>query len=402
MKSNKKAQKHTQKRFDAAAPARTSKEAVVLDIGRLVAHFKFEPLIYGVVYRVHFFRANKIYIGQTAEPIPERWKRHISEARGVRSTTPISKAIREFGSGDDAVKIEVLAKAYSFDELDQLELQHIKKSQNSDLESLNPHVKAYKRTDSRVPYFISSAPGFKSMRDIWRGVIRRCYDQSFRQFHNYGGRGIGVCSSWREDFSNFLIDMWPSYQEGLSLDRIDNDGNYTPDNCRWATSREQVNNSSTVHEVVINGITYPSIIKACNAFGILYEVVKTRIKKQGMTLAEAISTPLIPRVKSIIINGIQFESKVKACAYFGVSYAKVKQRLKAGWDIDKAYSMPTLDYSQWKSNNQPVVVHGQRFSSICECAIFYGLKPATLTYRLNVMGLLPEEAVRFRADILSL
>lgn len=232
------------------------------------------------------------------------------------------------------------------------------------------------------------------MRDIWRGVIRRCYDSRFRQFHHYGGRGIMVCSDWREDFSNFLIDMWPSYKEGMTLDRIDNDGNYAPDNCRWATRREQVNNSSTIREVEINGITYPSIIKACNAFGILYEVVKTRMKKRGMTLVEAISTPLMPRTKSIIVNGIHFESKAKACEYFGVTYAKVKQRLKAGWDIDRAFSSRTLDRSEWKSNNQTVIVHGRRFSSIRECAFFYSLNPTTLTYRLNVLSMSPEEAVK--------
>ena len=378
---------------DFAKLAKFQNRIDFLDIEKLVARLPFGPQIYGHIYEIHFFKANKIYIGQTSESKEERLKRHESVSRGERST-PLSEAIRDFGFGDDVVRVRILAEAYSFDELDALEIKYINESRESGLESLNPHVKAYKRMDSRVPYFISSTSGFKSMRDIWRGVIRRCYDSRFRQFHHYGGRGIMVCSDWREDFSNFLIDMWPSYKEGMTLDRIDNDGNYAPDNCRWATRREQVNNSSTIREVEINGITYPSIIKACNAFGILYEVVKTRMKKRGMTLVEAISTPLMPRTKSIIVNGIQFESKAKACEYFGVTYTKVKQRLKAGWDIDRAFSSRTLDRSEWKSNNQTVIVHGRRFSSIRECAFFYSLNPTTLTYRLNVLSMSPEEAVK--------
>lgn len=394
MKSSKKAQKDAQSKEDLDARAEISDKAIFLNLEKLLTHLRFDSQVYGLIYRIHFLKANKAYIGQTAEPIGERWKRHISEARGSRSTTPISEAIREYGSDEDAVNIQILAKAYSFEELDELELKFMSEGRSSGLESLNSHKKGYKKTKKRIPYFISNAPGFKSMRDIWRGVIRRCYDSRFRQFHHYGGRGIMVCPGWKEDFSNFLIDMWPSYKEGMTLDRIDNDGNYAPDNCRWATRCDQVNNSSTIREVEINGITYPSIIKACNAFGILYGVVKTRMKKRGMTLVEAISTPLNERVKAIMIDGVQFESKVKACEHFGVSYTKVKQRLKAGWDINKAYSTPTLDHSQWKSNNKVVVVNGQRFESISTCALFFGLNPSTLTYRLNCKGMVPEEAVK--------
>lgn len=77
--------------------------------------------------------------------------------------------------------------------------------------------------------------------DIWKGIMRRCNDPNFKDFHNYGGRGIKICKRWEECFENFCADMEPR-PDGLHIDRIDNDGNYEPGNCRWVTQKE--NNSN--------------------------------------------------------------------------------------------------------------------------------------------------------------
>ena len=69
----------------------------------------------------------------------------------------------------------------------------------------------------------------------------RCYDLTNKYYSNYGGRGITVCDRWRVSFENFLADMGER-PEGKSIDRIDNDGNYEPGNCRWATWSEQMKN----------------------------------------------------------------------------------------------------------------------------------------------------------------
>jgi len=89
--------------------------------------------------------------------------------------------------------------------------------------------------------------------DCWAHMIRRCYTPTTKQFSEYGGRGITVCDRWRYSYENFLADMGRRPSAKHSLDRIDNDGNYEPENCRWTTQDVQCNNTRRNHFLIFNG-----------------------------------------------------------------------------------------------------------------------------------------------------
>lgn len=92
-----------------------------------------------------------------------------------------------------------------------------------------------------------------SAYSVWSSMRRRCENPNNTRYANYGGRGITVCGRWAI-FENFLEDMGEP-PPGLTLDRIDNNGNYDPKNCRWATRREQSHNSSNVKIITHDGKT---------------------------------------------------------------------------------------------------------------------------------------------------
>lgn len=123
---------------------------------------------------------------------------------------------------------------------------------------------------------------------IWSSMLTRCYNPKCRAYCNYGGRGIKVCESWRS-FTNFLQDMGRA--NGRTLDRFpDNDGDYTPTNCRWATILEQSNNKRTNRLLTHDGITLSMRDwERRNGFGL--NTIYRRLKN-GWCVRDAIALPL--------------------------------------------------------------------------------------------------------------
>lgn len=110
----------------------------------------------------------------------------------------------------------------------------------------------------------------------WRGMRNRCNNPNASGYHNYGGKGIKICIRWRVSFKAFLEDMG-GRPEGKTIDRIENKGNYTKDNCRWATDEEQAFNCSKTKLLLYKGKIY-SVPKLAKIFNIPYRTMRRRIR----------------------------------------------------------------------------------------------------------------------------
>ena len=126
------------------------------------------------------------------------------------------------------------------------------------------------------------------MYGLWLGMLARCRHRSQRHWKRYGGRGIKVCERWKS-FPNFLSDMGERPSPNHSLDRIDNDGNYCPENCRWATGKQQALTSSHTKPFTLFGITLP-ITEWVSIAGISTTTFYER-KRLGMPDSDSILTP---------------------------------------------------------------------------------------------------------------
>lgn len=128
---------------------------------------------------------------------------------------------------------------------------------------------------------------------LWIAMKVRCYNRNCPEFHMYGGRGIAMCDEWRDDFSAFLRDVGPRPGRGYSVDRIDNDGNYEPGNVRWATMRQQSNNTRRNVILTYDGKTL-TLAQWARYLGINIETVKQRYHT-GRPVDEVLSLKRLAR-----------------------------------------------------------------------------------------------------------
>lgn len=127
---------------------------------------------------------------------------------------------------------------------------------------------------------------------VWHGIKVRCFNPNSPAFKDYGGRGITVCSEWLNDFAAFRD--WAienGYRAGLSIDRIDNDGPYSPDNCRWATTEEQANNRRSNHLVSHNGETH-TLSEWSRLTGIPRTILRNRLNILNWSVEKSLTTPV--------------------------------------------------------------------------------------------------------------
>lgn len=140
----------------------------------------------------------------------------------------------------------------------------------------------------------TSARGPSPTYRSWQSMKQRCINPSATHYHRYGGRGITVCDRWRESFVNFLADMGERPSLAHTIDRLDNDGPYSPENCRWATRHEQTRRG---HRVLANirPLTHEgetlSVAEWAERKGIRPQTLALRLRR-GWSVERALTTPV--------------------------------------------------------------------------------------------------------------
>lgn len=136
---------------------------------------------------------------------------------------------------------------------------------------------------------------------VWGSMRSRCNNPNNRQYKDYGGRGIRICERW-DSFKAFETDMGPRPEGNYSLDRIDNDGNYTPENCRWASRTEQQRNQRVTRRVIIEGQSYLAV-ELADKSGLKTDTIIERARR-GLTLAEVLDP-----AKRVFTDGLALGGK---------------------------------------------------------------------------------------------
>lgn len=196
--------------------------------------------------------------------------------------------------------------------------------------------------------------GFNSKKDkrkykfyrAYHSMLYRCFNKNNTDYHHYGGRGITVCERWQgsSGFENFVADMFPSFVLGLTLDRIDNEKNYSPENCRWADRNIQTSNTRRNINITANGETL-TITEWSRRTGLTYPKITRRLAN-GWPPEEALFTPaniikrpnnIDPYVRNITVDGVTL-SIADWVKRTGISGNTIRGRLRRGWAPEKAVS----------------------------------------------------------------
>lgn len=175
----------------------------------------------------------------------------------------------------------------------------------------------------------------------WANMKRRCYEETNEQYKDYGGRGIKVCDEWHKFESFYAWAKSSGYNDTLTIDRIDNNGNYCPENCKWSTYKENCRNKGNNRLLTYNGQSLP-LSQWAEITGLKRETLRDRLDDSGWSVEDALTIPLGSYRKND--KYIIFEGKSKTAMGWsketGLSSKLIRDRLKYGWTIEEALTTP--------------------------------------------------------------
>lgn len=178
----------------------------------------------------------------------------------------------------------------------------------------------------------------KRLKNTWYLMKNRCENLKDKDYKNYGARGIRVCPEWQSFDEFYAWALSSGCVRGLSLDRIDNDGMYSPFNCRWASAKEQSNNRRSNVVLSCDGET-KTIAKWSNDSGIPYGALHRRIFVYGWSAENALKTPIGKR------NYITFRGETlrlhEWAKRLGINYDVLEARINRNkWSVERALTQP--------------------------------------------------------------
>lgn len=172
----------------------------------------------------------------------------------------------------------------------------------------------------------------------WRGMLERCSDKRSNTYKNYGGRGIKVCERWHT-YRNFLKDMGRRPSNKNSIDRIDVNGDYCPENCRWADDKQQGRNrrNNSIYE---HDGRKQCLVEWSEELDIKYQILLDRLGKLGWSVEKAFTTPENEKAESILVD---FRGEKRLLSELANEYNQdrrmVYRRVLSGWSVEKALTV---------------------------------------------------------------
>jgi uncharacterized protein YggL (DUF469 family) len=149
----------------------------------------------------------------------------------------------------------------------------------------------------------------------WQSMKARCLNPNNPNYADYGGRGIQICNQWISNFNQFVVDMGEK-PVGYSIDRIDNNGNYNPQNCKWSSKKEQQRNRRVTKHITIEGVTY-LVCELAEKYGFKYDTIVNRAKT-----AKSFNE-LVDKTKKVYKNGLALGGKASGARKKAMTHCKV-------------------------------------------------------------------------------
>ena len=165
---------------------------------------------------------------------------------------------------------------------------------------------------------------------VWQGMKARCLNPSNKHYANSGGRGIKICNDWINNFNQFVQDMGER-PKGYSIDRINNDGDYTPNNCKWSTKKEQQRNRRITKYVTIEGVKH-LVCEIAEKYDFKWDTIVQRAKT-AKTFNELVDKTRKVYKEGLALGGQASGEKKKALTHCkaGHEFTEANTHIYKGW-----------------------------------------------------------------------